>query len=116
MKFTSGQSDNSALKEIGNRLAQYRLNQNKSQAELAQQAGVSNRTITRIENGHSAQTASLIRILRALQLTDNLEALVPEQVMSPVQQVKLQGKKRMRASSEKTRPSAGKTWSWGDEK
>ena len=115
MKLTNDNSDSAVLKEMGNRIAQYRLNQDKTQAALAQEAGVSNRTMTRVENGNSIQASSLIRILRALKLVDNLDGLIPEPVASPVQQLKLQGKQRKRASSKFEKPSSEGTWSWGDE-
>lgn len=115
MKLTSDNSDSAILKEIGNRIAQYRLNQDKTQAALAQEAGVSNRTMTRVENGNSVQASSLIRILRALKLVENLDGIIPEPVVSPVQQLKMQGKQRKRASSKFVNPNKEGTWSWGDE-
>jgi len=115
MKLTSDNSDSAILKEIGNRIAQYRLNQDKTQAALAQEAGVSSRTMTRVENGNSVQASSLIRILRALKLVENLDGIIPEPVVSPVQQLKMQGKQRKRASSKIVNPNKEGTWSWGDE-
>ncbi|MCP4983353.1 MAG: helix-turn-helix transcriptional regulator [Gammaproteobacteria bacterium] len=115
MKITSDNSDSAVLKEIGNRIAQYRLNQNKTQAALAQEAGISNRTMTRVEHGHSVQASSLVRILRALKLTGNIDRLIPEPVVSPVQQFKMRGKQRKRASSEAAKPDKESTWTWGDE-
>lgn len=114
MKISTDISDDVTLRELGNRIAQYRLNRNMTQDTLANEAGVSTRTIIRIEQGHSTQTANLIRILRSLKLLENLESLIPEPAISPIQQVKMQGKKRKRASSpsEKTKPDAH--WSWGD--
>lgn len=115
MKFIGDLSDDAMLKEVGNRIAQYRLNQDKTQAALAQEAGVSNRTLTRIEHGQSVQSSSLIRILRALQLVGNLDTLIPEPAVSPVQQLRMQGKRRQRASSKSVRPGKAEPWSWGDE-
>jgi len=115
MKFTNDLSDDAVLKEMGHRITQYRLNQDKTQAVLAQEAGVSNRTVTRLEHGHSIQASSLIRILRALQRVENLDALIPESVVSPVKQFKMQGKPRQRASSKSTKSKKDQPWSWGDE-
>ena len=114
MKFINNHSDDIVLRELASRISQYRLNQDKTQAALAQEAGVSKRTVTRLEHGHSVQTSSLIRILRALQLLENLEALIPAPTASPVQQIKMQGKQRQRASSKSSRPKKA-SWSWGDE-
>ena len=115
MKFVKSNSDDSTLKELGSRIARYRLNRNQTQDALAQEAGVSKRTLHRVEHGHSTQASNLLRILRALSLLENLEVLIPELAISPIQQVKLRGKSRKRASS-KTHKSEGKTaWSWEDE-
>ncbi len=115
MKLTNDLSDGAVLQEVGKRITQYRLNQDKTQAVLAQEAGVSNRTLTRVEHGHSVQSSSLIRILRALQLLENLNTLIPEPVVSPVQQLKMQGKRRQRASSKSTKSKKEESWSWSDE-
>jgi transcriptional regulator with XRE-family HTH domain len=115
MKFVSDLSDDAVLKEMGHRIAQYRLNQDKTQAALAQEAGVSNRTMIRVEHGHSVQASSIIRILRALKLVENLDTLIPEPAVSPVQQLKMQGKPRQRASSKSANSKKEAPWSWGDE-
>ncbi len=115
MKFFEDNSDDATLKELGRRIARYRLNRNQTQDALAQEAGVSKRTLHRVEHGHSTQTSNLIRILRALRLLDNLEVLIPEPAISPVQQVKMHGKKRKRASSKPDKSEQKAPWSWGDE-
>ena len=115
MKFSNDLSDDAVLKEIGNRITRYRLNQDKTQAALAQEAGVSTRTMARVEHGDSAQASSIIRILRALQLVENLNTLIPEPAVSPVQQLKMQGKPRQRASSKSAKSKKEKSWSWEDE-
>lgn len=114
MNFSNDLSDEAVLQEVGYRIAQYRLNQNKTQAALAQEAGVSNRTMARVEHGESVQASSIIRILRALQLIENLDLLIPEPAVSPVQQLKMQGKRRQRASSKSMKSTKKEPWSWGD--
>lgn len=119
MTFYENASDDAALKELGSRIARYRLNKNLTQDTLAREAGVSKQTVHRVEHGHSIQVSNLIRILRALRIVENLEALVPEPAISPIQQVKMHGKERRRASSSSAKPgrkTPRKTpWSWGDE-
>ena len=115
MKFSNDLSDDAVLKEIGNRITRYRLNQDKTQAALAQEAGVSNRTMARVEHGNSVQASSIIRILRALRLLENLDTVIPEPAVSPVQQLKMQGKPRQRASSKSAQSKKQEPWSWGDE-
>ena len=108
-------SDDAALEALGRRLARHRLNRNLTQAALAAQAGVSTPTVQRIEQGHSSQAANLIRILRALGLLGNLDALVPEPPASPIQQARMRGRIRQRASSSSGKPATPVDWSWGDE-
>lgn len=111
MKFTPSLSDATVLQELGTRLAQYRLNRNLTQQALAREAGVSLRTLNRIECGEPSQSANLIRVLRVLGLLDNLETLVPEPPVSPLQQLKLKGRVRQRASSAAPTQVA-EPWSW----
>lgn len=115
MKFFEGASDEATLKELGSRIARYRLNGNLTQDALAREAGVSKQTVHRVEHGHSIQASNLIRVLRVLGLLENLEALIPEPAISPIQQVKMHGKKRQRASSSSARPDRKTPWSWGEE-
>ncbi|MEW5704423.1 MAG: helix-turn-helix transcriptional regulator [Pseudomonadota bacterium] len=114
MEFTGDISDNAVLKELGSRVARYRLNSNLTQAAFAKEAGVSLRTVIRVEHGESTQTSNLIRILRALRILENFEALIPEPAMSPIQQLQLHGKSRKRASPEPDKSEAKKPWAWGD--
>lgn len=115
MRFQQNSSDEGTLEELGRRLARLRLNINWTQGMLAKEAGVSQRTVHRLERGYSTQASNLIRVLRALELLENLEALVPEPAASPIQQLKLHGKKRQRASSRSDAPKPKKPWSWRDE-
>ena len=103
-------SDSALLTELGARLQRHRLNMNMTQAALAKEAGLSQRTINRLEQGHSTTVSNLIRLLRSLGLLENLDALVPEPAISPIQQMKLRGKSRKRASSK--REKEGEVWSW----
>jgi transcriptional regulator with XRE-family HTH domain len=107
-------SDAEALETLGRRLARRRLNENLTQAALAEQAGVSTPTVQRIEHGHSSQSSNLIRILRALGLLANLDALVPDVAASPMQQIKMRGRPRRRASSSDSTDEAA-PWSWEDD-
>ena len=115
MRFVEDNSDDTTLKELGRRFAQYRLNRNWTQDALATEAGVSKRTIHRIEHGDPNQASNLIRVLRALQLLENLEVLIPEPAISPIQQVKMQSKKRRRASSKSDQLETKMPWSWNDD-
>ena len=102
------------LAELGQRLAAYRLGRNWTQGQLADAAGVSKRTISRLEGGESTQLTNLLRVLRALGLLANVDGLVPAPVASPLEQFKRQGRQRRRASS-RPEPAPSEPWSWGDE-
>lgn len=115
MIISQNLSDKTVLRELGQRVTQARLDHNKTQAALAEQAGISKRTLERFEAGESLQLSSFIRIFRALNLTDRFDLLISPTLPSPIAQLKLQGKKRQRASS-KTKNKKKSSWVWGDQK
>lgn len=112
---TKNLTDKAALAQLGHKIASCRLSKNMTQGTLAIEAGISTPTVQRIESGASTQVSNLIRILRALKLLDNLDVLVPEPTMSPVQQLKMRGKIRQRASSKEKKNRVDGSWSWSDE-
>ena len=115
MRITNQNTDEAILVELGGRLARLRLDRNLTQAELATQAGISKRTLERLEAGAVApQLSGLIRVCRVLGLVDRFDLLVPEPVPSPVAQLKMAGRKRQRASTTKPVKSSTKKWQWGD--
>jgi putative transcriptional regulator len=116
MKITRESSEKAIQQELGARVARHRLNRNQTQEALAEEAGVSLRTVTRIESGQSVQLTNLIRLLRALDLLENLEVAVPAPPPSPIQQVKLRGRQRERASSAPHEPTSATPWTWGDDR
>jgi transcriptional regulator with XRE-family HTH domain len=117
MKIEPQLTDEVILQELGGRLAALRLERNLTQSDLAQEAGVSKRTIERLESGEVATRLSgLLRVCRALGLMENLEALVPKSSPSPIAQLKLQGKLRKRASRNKLSADTSTKWTWGDTK
>lgn len=115
MKIVEKNSDGAILDELGNRIAQYRLHRNLSQAELAKEAGMSLRTLVRIEQGYPSQMPNIIRLLRVLGLLENIETLIPQLPDSPIQQLKMAGKQRKRASSRSSLPKDSEPWVWGEE-
>jgi transcriptional regulator with XRE-family HTH domain len=117
MKISRELSDDAILREIGSRLAAARLLQNLTQSALAEAAGLSKRTVERLESGEvAARLSGLVRVCRALDMTDRLEALVPSPTMSPVAQLRLAGRRRKRASGRRgPTTSMKKKWTWGDE-
>jgi transcriptional regulator with XRE-family HTH domain len=116
MKITKQATDDAVLAELGGRLARIRLERNLTQAQLAEQVGVSKRTVERLEAGAVAtQLSGFIRVCRVLDVLEHLDSLVPEPVPSPVEQLRLRGQQRRRASTVKTGKSPAKKWQWGNE-
>jgi len=115
MGFSKMLTDDAILAEVGKRIARTRLDHRLTQADLAEQAGISKRTVERIESGASVQMSSFIRVLRGLGLLQGLESLIPKPVVRPMDLLKLKGKVRQRASSKKRKNPSIKEWSWNDE-
>jgi len=114
MKISNQIVDEVILRELGGRLARVRLERNLTQAGLAEQAGVSKRTVERMEAGGVTQLVNLVRVCRVLDLLERFEALIPEPVASPVAQLKQRGKERKRASSAKATTARAGKWQWDD--
>ena len=108
-------TDKTVLKELGHRLARRRIAQELTQEDLANEAGISKRTLERLEAGQSSQLLTVVRVLRALNMLDLLEAAIPEATARPMDVLKLKGKKRQRVSSKRKKQPADNDWVWGDE-
>ncbi|MFG0327787.1 MAG: helix-turn-helix transcriptional regulator [Phycisphaerales bacterium JB037] len=110
-------TDTAALTAIGERIAQHRLQLDWTQAQLAKEAGVSKRTVVRLEGGESTQLTNLIRILRALDLLANIDELLPPPTPSPLELLRSKEKRRKRASgrAESDGEKGSEEWTWGDE-
>jgi transcriptional regulator with XRE-family HTH domain len=117
MKITKQATDEYILRELGGRISDARLQRNITQAQMAEQAGVSKRTVERLESGSVAtQLSSFLRICRALDMVERLDIFLPESSPNPMQQLKLRGQKRKRASKDGALKASAKAWRWGDEK
>lgn len=113
MKISNQATDALIVRELGERLGRVRLERNLTQATPAEEAGVSRRTVERMESGGSTQLSNLVRVCRALNLLDRFETLIPEPLISPVAQLKLQGKQRKRATAAPPVAPPPK-WEWND--
>lgn len=108
-------SDESLLKLLGERLARLRLARNLTQAQLAEQAGISVRTLQRLEQGEAAtQLSGFVRVCRVLGLIERFDMLIPELPPSPMELLKLQGRQRRRATGRKLVTQPRKKWTWGE--
>ncbi len=92
--------------DLGERLKQARLNEDLTQAKVAELAGVTRKAVLNAEKG-KVQLEVFVAIMQALNLTDQLNMFLPKQDISPIQLSKLQGKKRQRASGQRKNESEG---------
>ena len=97
------------------RLESIRLSRNITQVQIADEAGVSIRTIGRMEKGQGVSLDTFIRVLSALGIQQNLETVLPDPGIRPAERISNSGNERKRA---RPKQSANKStvWSWGDEK
>lgn len=91
-------TDGAIIKQIGQFIKKGRISKNKTQAQVAEAAGINRWTISQIENGEPITLTSLIQILRALDLLYVLDSFKIHDQISPLRAVKLQPKERQRAS------------------
>ena len=102
------------LAQLAQRVKKYRIEMNLSQDEFAQKAGVSLKTITNFESGSDVKFSSFIKFLKALELADNLEILVPDVSKRPSSFLATE-KQRQRVRKSGSQEEIG-NFSWGDEK
>lgn len=101
-------------KELCLRIEKIRLSRNMPQEQLAIEAGISLRTIGRLEKGQGVSLDTFIRVLMALHIQENFKVLLPDPDIRPIERVKIRGRERKRARSKSSVPGKS-TWIWGDE-
>lgn len=94
-------SDKSLLEVIGNFIQTNRLNQNKTQSEIAEEAGISRSTLSLLERGEKVRIDSLIQVLRVLDLLHVMDVFKIHEEISPIEYAKLKKKIRKQASPNK---------------
>ncbi len=106
--------DDAVLRALGERLTGRRLDRDYTQVQLAERAGVGRRAVQRLEAGEPVLTTALIRVLRALDALDELDAGIPELGPSPLQVLAREGHVRQRASGQaSTPPTRPDEFRWG---
>ena len=96
MNFSS-MTDEAIAAEIGRRIEQIRLERNLTQQQIADAIGLSRVSYRKLEAGE-AKFVNVIAVLRVLDQMALLENFVPESVFSPLEQLKMKGKQRQRAT------------------
>lgn len=105
-------SDKALLEQIGKFVQSHRLNQNKSQNQVAEAAGLSRSTLSLLERGEKIRIDSLIQVLRVLDLLFVMDAFKVQEQISPLEYAKLKRKQRKQASPTKTRDKNKKDLGW----
>ena len=95
-------NDISLLQLLGDYVKHHRLEQNKTQGQLAKEAGINRSTLSEFEQGKRSNTLTLIQLLRALGQLHIFEQFKVVEKISPIQLAKLEQKKRKRASKNKS--------------
>ncbi len=118
MKITGELTDSAVLQEIGARLERRRIDAELTQAQLAEEAGISKRSVERIEAGDSTDFVMLLRVLRVLKLIDALDQWLPDTPQSPLVLLKGRGRVRKRVGQPRGRKGgkaatkAALPWKW----
>ena len=77
-------SPDEIIADLGDRIKQRRLAGGLTQKTLADKAGVSRRALVQLEGGTGSTLQTLARVLKAMDLDNNLSMLVPVPRVSPM--------------------------------
>lgn len=105
-------SDKALVEHIGAFVRHHRVEQNKTQDELATAAGISRSTLSLLERGETVTVTTLIQVLRVLDQLHVLSAFEVKETLSPLALVKLQKEKRQRARSTSKKPEENNKTDW----
>ena len=105
-------SDRALLKIMGQKIKQLRLGANLSQKTLAERCGLSDFSISQIENGKNTSVLSLLMVLRALKELDMLNRFFEEEPISPIAyaEVMRKGRKPQRIRKSNTQTKTESEW------
>ncbi len=90
-------SDKALIETIGRFIKHHRLNQNKSQTEVSEAAGISRSTLSLLERGEKISLSTLIQLLRVLDILFVMDVFAVKDEISPIEYAKLKKSKRQRA-------------------
>lgn len=105
-------SDPGLLALLGDFVRKTRLQENKTQTQLATEAGINRSTLVQLEQGKGANLISFIQVLRALGQLHLLRHFEVKEEISPLAMAKLEQKKRQRARRKKDDETSGAQSDW----
>jgi len=94
-------SDKALANQIGAFVKYHRLEQNKTQEELAHAASISRSTLSLLERGETVTLTTLIQVLRVLDQLHTMDVFVVQKTISPLALAKAEQGKRKRARGKK---------------
>ena len=100
--------------EFGKLIAAQRIQQNRQQKALAYEAGVSLRTLQRLERGESVGLDAFIKVLQALGLKESLFELL-DASPSPNTLKQNRGKERKRVRQSNSSTANETDWVWPED-
>lgn len=103
-------SDKALAGNIGNFVKHHRMEQNKTQENLATAAGISRSTLSLLERGKSVTVPTLIQVLRVLDQLQVMDAFHIEKQISPIMLAKIEQDKRQRAREKKQSDQPDNDW------
>ena len=108
----SQMSDKALIEVIGQFVQRNRLDQNRSQDQVAEAAGISRSTLSLLERGERVRIDSLIQVLRVLDLLYIMDVFKIKKQISPIEYAKLQKKQRKQASTKRPDDKEGDNLGW----
>jgi transcriptional regulator with XRE-family HTH domain len=109
----SSRSDKALTELIGVFVRHHRMEQNRTQDELAKAAGISRSTLSLLERGETVTVTTLIQVLRVLDQLNIMNVFEVRETLSPLALARLQKEKRKRAGgrpAKQEESSADKEW------
>lgn len=102
-------SDDTIIQTIGDFVKHHRLQQNITQKNLADKAGINRTTLSDLELGRRCQLLTLIQVLRILNKLYVFESFEVKQQISPIKLAEMEMKKRQKASRQNKDAQTPKT-------
>ncbi|CAN5124724.1 hypothetical protein BH23BAC3_BH23BAC3_35390 [soil metagenome] len=111
-KDWASMSDKALIENIGAFVKHHRLRQNKTQDNVAEEAGISRSTLSLLERGETVTilTLTLMQVLRVLDQLHIMNAFQVDETISPIALAKLEKEKRQRASKQNRQNQETSEW------
>ncbi|MBR5970890.1 MAG: helix-turn-helix domain-containing protein [Lachnospiraceae bacterium] len=113
MRITGQENNRMILEELGSRIRDLRIAMSLTQKDMASKAGISLRTVERMESGENVGVECILNVMRVCMLLPSLEVLIPMTEITPVMRLR-QEKKRKRVTA-RAKEQTSREWKWGDE-